>query len=141
MATIVSVPSPARGRAMIAAIWLAGLLALLLWSLASWITALAFTGGGDFVATQAARWAAYYPELELAVDTGAAWLSRFGSTALWLLWALGALVIVFCTWLAVEGARSLRRGLARVQPHVASAWSDVRRRLEAHGAQPAGGPN
>lgn len=146
MAKIVHVtPSVQSGVGVATLLWVGGLLALLLWSLGAWLVGLLFSGSGEFLQQQAAAWATYHPEVELVVSTGTAWMGHFGTAALWILWALGALLIIFGTWLAVQGLRALQRGMQRVAPHASSAWDGVRRRIEArdegrrHGAG-AGAP-
>lgn len=114
--------SPARGGGLSTAVWVAGLAVLLLWSLTAWAMALLLTGGGEFAASQAAAWAPFYPEVELALSTTSAWLSQFGTAALWIVWGFGAVLIVFGTW--------LRRVACGRWSGVSTAW---RRRLRPPG--------
>lgn len=130
--------SPARQGGLSTAVWVAGLAVLLLWSLAAWAMALLLTGGGEFAASQAAAWAPFYPEVELALSTASAWLNQFGTAALWIVWGFGAVLIVFGTWLAARCVRALERGFDRLTPQASAAWGGVRDRLESRaGARPS----
>jgi hypothetical protein len=140
--------TPRKGTGgLSAAIWLAGLVVLLLWSLISWAAALILTGGGDFLTAQAAVWSVQYPEVDLAVSTAAAWLAHFGTALLWLAWAIGAVMIVFGAWLCVRFVRALERGFDRLAPHASAAWSSARGhpsargRTEETGAHPKATPS
>jgi hypothetical protein len=115
------------------AIWLAGVAALLLWSLSAWALALLLSGGSDFLATQAAAWSHVYPEAELAVSTASAWLAHFGTAALWIAWGFGAVLIVFGTWLVAAGVQALRRGAHRIVPLAAAAWDRAHARRQTRG--------
>lgn len=122
-----SIPSPRSSGGLSAAIWIAGLGLLLLWSLSCAALALLLTGGGAFLASQAAAWADYYPQMELAVSTGTAWLAHFGAAAMWILWGLGALLIVFGTWLVWGCVKALKQGISRLVPRASAAWDGPRR--------------
>lgn len=123
--------SPSGGGGLATAAWIAGLAVLLLWSLTAWATALLLTGGGEFAASQAAAWAPFYPEVELALSTASAWLRQFGTAALWIVWGFGAVLIVFGTWLVAFCVRALQRGFDRLAPQASGAWASVRHRLES----------
>lgn len=124
-------PVPARRRRFSTLVWGIALLALVLWSLTAWATALLFTGGGDFLVSQAAIWSAYWPELELAVATATAWIAQFGPTTLWIVWAFGAVSIVFGAWIVDRCVRALQGAFDGARPQAAAAWNGARDRLEA----------
>jgi hypothetical protein len=111
-------------------IWASGVLVLLLWSLAVWAAAFVFTTSADFVAAQAQLWSRPYPEVQLTISSVSAVLAHFGMGAVWFVWAIGGLLVLFCTWLAVQLGHGLRQGVATFAPQASKAWGAVRQRLE-----------
>ena len=111
-------------------IWASGVLALLLWSLVVWAIAFVFMNGADFVAAQAQLWCRPYPEVQLTISSISAALAHFSMGAAWFVWAIGGLLVLFCTWLAVQLSDGLRQALAKCAPQASRAWEAVRQRLE-----------
>ena len=111
-------------------IWTSGLLVLVLWSLVVWAIAFVFTSSAGLVATLAELWSRPYPEVQLTISSVSALLAHFGMGAVWILWAIGGLLVLSCTWLAVQIGHGLRRALAKLAPQGCKAWAVVRQRLE-----------
>jgi hypothetical protein len=111
-------------------IWTSGVLVLVLWSLVVWAIAFLFTSSADFVGALTALWSRPYPEVQLTISSVSALLAHFGMGVVWFVWATGGVLILFCTWLAVQLGQGLREGLARLAPQASKAWDAVRQRLE-----------
>ena len=110
-------------------IWVFGLFVLLLWSLGVWALAFMFMSGADFLAAQAESWSSLYPEVQLTVSSVSAFLAHYGTAAVWFVWTMGGVIILFCTWLAVQIGNWLRRALETAAPQAGKALDAVRQRL------------
>jgi len=112
-------------------IWVSGLFVLLIWSLVAWGATLLFTDGAAFLAAQAKAWSWAWPEFELAVASISELVARFGAAVAWFVWAIGAAMVLFGTWLTVQLSDLGRDVLARATPHAARAVAAIRERIGA----------